>query len=197
MNTNRLKAKDLITIAIFSVVFIVVYMVCAIPTGLFVPLYPFCVGIAMIPCGIVWAYLRIKVQKPLAILIQGVLFAVMVFIMGSGWFVSVGILVGAILAEVFAWAGKYKSFKGNVAGYAAFAICLNLGIFAIILFARDYYYDFCIESGMTAEYMEALLSFVSGPLLLLTCALSLVGAVIGMLLGRVFLKKHFVKAGIV
>jgi hypothetical protein len=50
---------------------------------------------------------------------------------------------------------------------------------------------------MTAEYMDALLNYVSGPLLALTSMLSAVGAVIGMLLGRVFLKKHFERAGIV
>jgi energy-coupling factor transport system substrate-specific component len=197
MNTDKLRAKDLITIAIFSVIFIVVYMVCALPTGLIVQLYPFCAGIAMIPCGIVWAYLRTKAPKPLAILIQGVIFAVLVFIMGSGWFVSVGVFAGAVLAELFARIGKYKSFKWNTVGYAAFAVCLNLGMFAIILFARDYYYHFCIESGMTPEYMEELMAFVTGPLLALSSVLSAVGAVAGMLLGRVFLKKHFVKAGIV
>jgi energy-coupling factor transport system substrate-specific component len=197
MNTNKLKAKDLITIAIFGVVFILVYMACALPTGMLVPLYPFCVGIAMIPCGIVWAYLRAKAPKPLAIFIQGVLFAVFTFIMGSGWFVALGILIGCTAAELLAGAGKYKSFKWNAAGYAAFAVCLNLGLFAIILLARDYYYDFCIQSGMTAEYMEELLSFISAPLLALSSALSAIGAVAGMLLGRVFLKKHFVRAGIV
>jgi energy-coupling factor transport system substrate-specific component len=151
----------------------------------------------MVPCGIVWAYLRTKTPKPLAIFIQGVIFAVIVFIMGSGWFVSVGVFAGSVLAELFARIGKYRSFRWNTAGYAAFAVCFNLGMFAIILFARYYYYDFCIESGMTAEYMEELMNFVSGPLLALSSVLSAAGAVIGMLLGRVFLKKHFVRAGIV
>jgi energy-coupling factor transport system substrate-specific component len=196
MNANKLKAKELVTIAVFGVVFILVYMACALPTGMLVPLYPFCVGVAMIPCGIVWAYLRAKTPKPFAILIQGVLFAVFTFIMGSGWFVALGILAGCVLAELLARVGKYRSFRWNVAGYAAFAVCLNLGLFAIILLARDYYYEFCVASGMTAEYMEALLSFVSVPLLALTSVLSVVGAVIGMLLGKAFLKKHFERAGI-
>jgi energy-coupling factor transport system substrate-specific component len=151
----------------------------------------------MIPCGVVWAYLRVKVPKRFAILIQSVIFALIAFLMGSGWFVSAGIFVGGVLAELLAGAGGYRSFGWNVAGYAVFAICLNLGIFAIILLARDYYYDFCVESGMAAEYMNALLDFVNVPLLALTSALSAAGAAIGMLLGRVFLKKHFVKAGVV
>jgi energy-coupling factor transport system substrate-specific component len=197
MNTNKLRAKDLITVAIFSVVFLAIFMIFGLFTGMFIPLYPFCVAIAMVPCGIVWAYLRTKTPKPLAILTQGALFAICALIMGSGWFVAVGMLAGAMLAELLAGAGKYRDFTWNVAGYAAFAVCLNLGIFAIMLLAREYYYDFCLESGMTAEYMDALMRFVSGPLLLLTSALSAAGAVIGMLLGKAFLKKHFAKAGIV
>jgi energy-coupling factor transport system substrate-specific component len=197
MNTTKLRAKDLITLAIFSVVFIVVYMACSAPLGMLAPLYAFCVVIPMIPCGIVWAYLRTKVTKPFAILIQGVLFAVILFVLGGGWFVAIGVLAGGILAEVFAGVGKYKSFKWNAIGYAAFAVCFHLGVFIMILIARDYYYDYGITNGLSSEYMDALLSFVSGPLLLLTSALSAAGAVIGMLLGRAFLKKHFERAGIV
>jgi energy-coupling factor transport system substrate-specific component len=197
MKTEKLKAKDLINIAIFGVIFLVIFMVFGTGIGIIVWLYPFCVAIGIIPCGIVWVYLRTKVPKRFAIFIQGVLFAVCAFIMGSGWSVAAGVLAGAILAELIAGVGKYRSFKWNIAGYAVFAVCLNLGIFAIMLLARDYYYEFCIESGMTAEYMNALIGFVTGPLLLLTSALSIVGAVLGMLLGRAVLKKHFVKAGIV
>jgi energy-coupling factor transport system substrate-specific component len=197
MNGSRLRAKDLITTAIFSVVFIAIFMLCGMSMGMLIPLYPFCVAVAMLPCGIVWAYLRAQVPKPLAILVQGALFAAVTFILGSGWFVAAGIVVGAVLAELLTGAGKYKNFKWNVAGYAAFAVCLNLGVFAIILLARDYYYDFCLASGMAAEYMSALINRVSGPLLLLTSGLSALGAVAGMLLGKAFLKKHFNKAGIV
>jgi energy-coupling factor transporter transmembrane protein EcfT len=49
---------------------------------------------------------------------------------------------------------------------------------------------------MAAEYMDSLIQFASGPMLALSCALSAVGAVAGMLLGRAMLKKHFTKAGI-
>ncbi|MDR1068488.1 MAG: MptD family putative ECF transporter S component [Clostridiales Family XIII bacterium] len=197
MNPNKLKAKDLITLAIFSVVFIAVYMVCAIPTGLIVQLYPFCAGIAMIPCGIVWAYLRTKAPKPLAILIQGVLFAVIVFIMGSGWFVSVGVFAGGVLAEIIAGIGGYKSFKLTVISYAVFGLCFDLGGFLIILLAGDYYYENSIKLGADTTYMDTLMNFMGGPVLAIACVLTVIGAIIGMLLGRAFLKKHFERAGIV
>jgi putative effector of murein hydrolase LrgA (UPF0299 family) len=45
--------------------------------------------------------------------------------------------------------------------------------------------------------MDALMRFMTGPVLAAACALIVAGSIIGMLLGRTFLKKHFVKAGIV
>ncbi|MDR1329118.1 MAG: MptD family putative ECF transporter S component [Oscillospiraceae bacterium] len=197
MSPNKLKAKDLVTIAIFGVVFMLTYLLCALPAGLIAELSPFCVAVGMIPSGIVWTYIRAKAPKRFAILVQCAIFAIITFLRGSGWFVAVGILAGAFFAEILAGIGKYKSFRWNTAGYAAFAVCLNLGLFSLMLFARDYYYNFCIESGQSAAYIDARFSIMSWPLLLLTTALSVVGAWLGMLLGRVMLKKHFAKAGIV
>ena len=50
---------------------------------------------------------------------------------------------------------------------------------------------------MTVEWTNAFLNFMSWPVLLGTGALAIIGAVIGMLIGKTMLKKHFVKAGIV
>jgi hypothetical protein len=75
-------------------------------------------------------------------------------------------------------------------------VVFNFGNYALILIARDYYYDFCIQSGFDAELANTLINAVSGPILLLTCALAAVGAFVGMLLGKLALKKHFQKAGV-
>jgi energy-coupling factor transport system substrate-specific component len=65
----------------------------------------------------------------------------------------------------------------------------------VVLLARDYYYDFCVTGGMTVEWTNTFLNFMSWPVVLGTGVLAIVGAVIGMLLGKAVLKKHFVKAG--
>jgi energy-coupling factor transport system substrate-specific component len=151
----------------------------------------------MMPVGILWAYLRVKVPKRFGILTQAVLLSIIVFFLGSGWFASAGLLIGGLLAELLSGIGKYKSLKWNAAGYAVFSVSNNLGVFAIILLAKDYYFDFSIQSGMDAAYMNELMGLVSGPVLLVSCALAAVSAVIGMLLGKMFLRKHFERAGIV
>jgi energy-coupling factor transport system substrate-specific component len=123
--------------------------------------------------------------------------AIITFIMGSGWFASVALLIGGVLAELISAVGKYKSFKWNTIGYAAFAVLTNLGVYWIILLARDFYLNFSVKSGMDAGMMNMLMNHISGPILLLTCTLAAICAVGGMFLGKAMLKKHFEKAGVV
>ncbi|MDR1422893.1 MAG: MptD family putative ECF transporter S component [Coriobacteriales bacterium] len=197
MDTSKLKMKDLITTAIFTVIFMIILFASFGTIGM-IPLgNPFAVAIGMIPGGIVWTYMRAKVPKRFTIIIQCVLMAIIYYVIGTGWFVAIGSLAGGILAELLTGIGKYRSSKWNIAGYAAFGACLQLGTFAIILLARDYYYEYCVTYGANKGLTDFLLGFMNWPTLLLTTLLTIAGAVIGMLLGKVFLKKHFEKAGIV
>jgi energy-coupling factor transport system substrate-specific component len=197
LDSNRLKAKDLITTAIFTVVFYAVYIGVGSILWMTIVLNPFCVAVAMIPCAIVWAYMRAKVPKRFAILIQGTLLAGIAFLLGSPWSVAAGFFIGGLLAEILSGIGRYGSLKWTTIGFAAFAVMLNLGNYALIVFARDYYYDICMSSGFEPELANTLINAVSGPILLLTCALAAVGAVVGMFIGKAALKKHFERAGIV
>jgi energy-coupling factor transport system substrate-specific component len=197
MNTSKLRAKDLITTGIFTVVFTLVVMVISLTFGMIPVVYPFIVAIGMIPCGIVWAYMRAKVPKRFCILIQCTVLSLFLLLTGMGWYGVLGVFVGGVLAELIAGIGKYKSFKLTVLSYAAFGLCFDLGGFLVILLAGDYYYENSIALGADTVYMDALMKFMSGLVLATACALTVVGAVAGMLLGRAFLKKHFERAGIV
>jgi energy-coupling factor transport system substrate-specific component len=197
MNTDKLKAKDLVTTAVFTVVTIIIFFVGSMTFGMVPVLYPFLIGVIALPGGIVWAYMRVKVPKRFAILVQCVVMTLVFWMIGVGPFLALGILAGGILAEIISGAGGYRSFALNTAGYAALAFCIHTGAFLVVLVARDYYYDFCVSGGMTVEWTNAFLDFMSWPVLLGTGALAIVGAVAGMLLGRAMLKKHFVKAGMV
>jgi energy-coupling factor transport system substrate-specific component len=172
-------------------------MVISLTLGMIPVVYPFIVAIGMLPCGIVWAYMRAKVPKRFCILIQCTVLSLFLLLTGMGWYGVLGVLVGGVLAELIAGIGKYKSFKLTVLSYAAFGLCFELGGFLVILLAGDYYYEKSIALGANTAYMDALMKFMSGPVLAAACALAVVGAVAGMLLGRAFLKKHFERAGIV
>jgi energy-coupling factor transport system substrate-specific component len=196
MNTNQLKAKDLITIAIFTVVMVLVFFAGSMTIGMIPMGYPFLVAVIAVPGGIVWAFMRVKVPKRFAILIQSVITAAIFYLIGSGWFLALGFLSGGLLAEVITGAGKYKRFALNTAGYAAFIFCVHMGAFLITVVARDYYYNYGVTNGMGAEWLDVFMGFMSLRMMLLTGTLTIVSAVAGMLLGRVMLKKHFAKAGV-
>ncbi|MDR1422896.1 MAG: MptD family putative ECF transporter S component [Coriobacteriales bacterium] len=197
MDTNKLRAKDLITTGIFTVVFTLIVMVVSLTLGMIPVVYPFIVAIGMIPCGIVWAYMRAKVPKRFGILIQCTVLALFLLLTGMGWYGVLGVFVGGVLAEIIAGIGNYRSFKLTVLSYAVFGLCFDLGGFLVILLAGDYYYKNSIALGADTAYMDALMNFMSGPVLAVACVLTVIGAVVGMLLGKAMLKKHFVKAGIV
>ena len=197
MNTNKLRAKDLITTAIFTVVTILIFFAGSMVFGMIPVLYPFLVAFVSVPGGIVWAYLRIKVPKRYAIIIQNIVITIVFWFAGIGPFLALGFLVGGVLAEMIAGFGKYKNYSLNTAGYAVQAFCIHVGAFLVTVVARDYYYDFCTSGGMSVEWTNTFLNFMSWPVLLCSGVLAIIGAVIGMILGKHLLKKHFVKAGMV
>ena len=94
-NEEKLTSKDLITIAIFSVVFALMFGGLSL-VGMIPVIYPFTTGIILIPCGIVWMYLRVKVPKKGSILVQTVIMALIQLLFGSFWPGIVCILAGAL-----------------------------------------------------------------------------------------------------
>lgn len=194
--SQKLTARDLITTAIFTVLFTLIVMAVALTLGMIPLVYPFIVAIGMLPCGIVWTYLRVKVPKRFCIAIQCTVLGLFLLITGMGWYGVVGVIVGGLVAELIAALGRYKNFKLQIVAYAAFGLCFELGGFSVILLAGDYYYNNSLSLGADLAYMDTLMAFMSGPVLAAACALTVVAAIAGMLLGRLFLKKHFERAGI-
>jgi len=197
MNNNKLKAKDLITTAIFTVVTIIIFFVGSMTFGMIPVLYPFLIAFVSIPGGIIWAYLRVRVPKRFAIIIQSVVTTLVFWFAGIGPFMALGFLVGGVLSEIISSIGKYKNNTLNTISYAVQAFCVHIGAFLVTIVARDYYFDFCTTGGMTSEWTNTFLNFMSWPVLLSSGVLAIAGAIIGMLLGKALLKKHFAKAGMV
>jgi energy-coupling factor transport system substrate-specific component len=195
-SANRLRAKDLITIAIFSVLF---YLL--IRAGALISLLPWMLPYASIVqlavCGIVWVYLRAKVAKFFGVTLQCALLALITFLGGTAWYLALAMLVGGIVAEVILAFGRYgQGFRLNAVAYAAFGLCFNFGCFGVMLVARDYYRSFVLGVGMDAGYVEQVLAIMSWETFAISSLLAVVGAILGVALGRLLFKKHFVKAGL-
>lgn len=192
---TKLTSKDLITIAIFSVLFAVIYFAGAMTMGMIPATTPLTILVGMIPNGIIWCYLRTKVQKPLSIFVQCVLLALMLFLFGAT-LPSLSALISAFAAEFVARIGKYKGFGANTAAYAVMGAVFNLAAFGPALLSASDYYDLCISQGMDVAYVDKMMTFMSPGIILLSTLGTMIAAVVGMYLGKIMLKKHFIKAGI-
>ena len=151
MKEKKLKIKDLVTIGVFAVIYVVIIfalgMIGFLPVLYLV--YPALLGIVS---GTVIMLFMAKVQKTWAVLILGMLS----FAIFNTW------------------------------------IC---GSLMQMLWAREKYIEIAMVMG--EEYVNALIKLVTYPHMALVYLGAILGGLIGANIGRILLKKHFIKAGII
>ena len=151
MKEKKLKIKDLVTIGVFAVIYVVIIfalgMIGFLPVLYLV--YPALLGIVS---GTVIMLFMAKVQKPWAVPILGMLS----FAIFNTW------------------------------------IC---GSLMQMLWAREKYIEIAMVMG--EDYVNALIKLVTYPNMALVYLGAIIGGLIGANIGRILLKKHFIKAGII
>ena len=193
MKEKKLKIKDLVTIGVFAVIYFVVTfavgMIGVIPI-LFL-IYPTILGIVS---GTVVMLFMAKVQKPWALLIFGMLTPIFMMVEGHTYILVLHAFVVILIAELIRRAGNYNSFKYNMLSFAIFNtwIC---GSLMQMLWAREKYIEIAMVMG--EDYVNALIKLVTYPHMALVYLGAILGGLIGANIGRILLKKHFIKAGIV
>ena len=193
MKEKKLKIKDLVTTGVFAVIYLVIMfsvgMIGVIPI-LFL-IYPTILGIVS---GTVVMLFMAKVQKPWALLIFGMLTPIFMMVEGHTYILVLHAFVVILIAELIRRAGNYNSFKYNMLSFAIFNtwIC---GSLMQMLWAREKYIEMTMMMGN--EYVEALERLVTYPHMALVYIGAILGGLIGANIGRILLKKHFIKAGIV
>lgn len=193
MKEKKLKIKDLVTIGVFAVIYLVIMfsvgMIGVIPILFLV--YPTILGIVS---GTVVMLFMAKVQKPWALLIFGMLTPIFMMVEGHTYILVLHAFVVILIAELIRRAGNYNSFKYNMLSFAIFNtwIC---GSLMQMLWAREKYIEMTMMMGN--EYVEALERLVTYPHMALVYIGAILGGLIGADIGRVLLKKHFIKAGII
>ncbi len=193
MKEKQLKIKDLVTIGVFAVIYFTVMfgvgMIGMVPI-LFL-IYP---GILGIVTGTIVMLFMAKVQKPWGLFILGILSPLLMFVMGHTYVVAAHALVVMLIAEMIRKAGGYNSFKYNMIAFAVFNtwIC---GSLMQMLWAKEKYIELSMMMGK--EYVDALEGLITYPHMALVYLGAAIGGIIGAYIGKVLLKKHFEKAGII
>lgn len=190
---QKMKLKNVIFVAIFSVLFFLVFMIGQTLFGMNPATFFFFYGIAAIPGGIIYMYMRAKVPCEYSILLMAVLIAVVAFLMGIVWPAAVGVLVGGILAEFISRMGHYVSKKMNVIGYVAFVCCWMIFQTGYMIFGSEAFMSGMLSAGMTQEYLDVMVATAKGPMWFAALVVTIVGALVGGVVGNAIFKKHFAK----
>ncbi|CAM3060372.1 MptD family putative ECF transporter S component [Streptobacillus ratti] len=193
MKKNNLKIKDLVTIGVFIVIYTVIMfsvgMIGLVPI-LFL-IYPTILGIVS---GTIIMLFMAKVQKPWSLFILGVFSPFLMFALGHTYVIAVHALIVMLIAEGVRRIGNYSSFKYNMFAFAIFNtwIC---GSLMQMLLAKEKYIELSMMMGK--EYVDNLERLITYPHMLLVYLGAIIGGIIGAYIGKVFLKRHFEKAGII
>lgn len=194
---NKMKAKDFITLGIFSVLFIVIFFVCLLCVSFAPFLQPFGIALTALIGGPVYMLMRAKVGKFGEIIISGTLYAVFMFATGAGWIILITTVLGAVIAEFISKASGYRSYKMLTLGYVVFMALTALGSYLPYIVMRDYYMALSQSTGVNGEFMAAVVEFMNGPMIVVAVISAALGAILGALLARAMFKKHFIKAGVI
>lgn len=193
MSNNKLQAKDLINVGIFTAIYFVVFFACGmlgyIP--IFMVLIPFiCPLVAGIPMML---YLT-KVKKFGMITITGLICGLLFMLTGHSPLPAITGIVFAFLGDLVMKSGQYKSSKKLIVGYGVFSLWMTGMLVPLFIMSDSYYQSLVANYGL--EYATSLLSFTPMWAFPIFIALAFVGGILGGILGKAVLKKHFSRAGI-
>lgn len=192
-NKNKQNGKDLINIGIYGAIYCVLMTAVAM-LGYIPIMMPLLTVICPIACGIPMMLFMTKVKKFGMVTIMGVIIGVFLWITGMGYWPAIFGLVFGFLTDLIDKSGNYKSAVKTVIGNGVFHLILFGNFLPIYLNAEAY---FSTRQSFGQEYITSLVNIMqpwTAPILVVC---SFVSGVLGALLGKKLLKKHFMKAGIV
>ena len=193
MQSKGLTGKDLITVGIYTAIYIAVVFVIGATNAIPV-MYPISMVIIPLIAGIPMMLYFTKIEKFGMLTITGAILAIFFYLSGYTWVCVAFLFPSALIADIILKVGGYKKFGVIVISYMIYALGM-LGGPAPLWFAGESYWD-GIRESMGAQYAEQLSYYMPSWMLWVGIVLVFIGASLGALLGKKMLKKHFMKAGI-
>ena len=189
MNKKRIQPKDLITVGIFSAIMMVVCFAASM-LG-FIPIFiPLLSVVVPIVGGIPFMLFLTKAQKFGMVTIMGLIVGILTGLLGMGVWVILTMLLFGFIADLV-----FRSGVKSIIGYGVYSLGM-IGNYIPIIFARDSYGEMLLGSGFSQEYVDTMMGYMPDWSLLPLFAASFVSGVVGALIGKALMKKHFVRAGI-
>lgn len=189
---ERLKGKDLVNVGIYSAIYFVIVFIVAM-MGVIPIFYPLLTVLVPLVGGIPFMMFLTKVEKFGMIWIMSIIMGIMMLLTGMGYYALVVGLITGLIAELIYRSGSYKSSAKAVLTYSVFSIWI-WGNYLLFYLDRDGYN--AMRQDLGQEHLDKLARLMPNwlcPVLLVAC---IICGLLGGLLGKKLLRKHFVKAGI-
>lgn len=179
-NENKLKMKDIATIGIFSALLFVVTMVAGALMGISMVLNMYSVAVVAVLSAPLYMLIMAKVHKKGAVLLT---------------FAIVGILWGlfGVVGEVLASKSKYQNYKMLTVSFGLYSVGYYLGAIAPLYYYPVFWYGF----DRPKETVDAMIAAAHSTAGLAAIPVTLIAIVIGAVIAKRMLKKHFEKAGVI
>ncbi len=192
-NTNKLTGKDLINVGIYSAIyFVIVFLVAML--GMVPILYPMLVVFCPIIGGIPFMLFLTKVKKSGMIFIMSILMGALMLVSGMGIYPLIVSIFSGLISELIYRKGNYSSAKMAVLTNATFSLWV-WACFLLLFLNRDSYMASRVES-VGQDYVTTLNNLTPNWLCPVLLAVCFVCGLIGGVLGKKMMAKHFEKAGI-
>ncbi len=187
-----MKGKDLINIGIFSAIYFVIVFIVAM-LGMIPIFLPLLAVIVPILGGIPFMLFLTRVKKFGMIWIMSVIMGVLMLLTGMSWPPLAVSVVSGLIAELIYKSGGYKSASKAVITSGVFSLWIA-GNYLPLFFAAEKYWESRQNFGQ--DYIDAVTKLMPMWMCPVMFVVAFVCGVIGGLLGKALLKKHFEKAGI-
>ena len=187
-----MKGKDLINVGIFTAIYFVIMFIVAM-LG-FIPIFlPLLAVIVPILGGIPFMLFLTRVKRFGMIWIMSVIMGLMMMLTGMSWPPFVVSIVTGLLAELVYRSGNYKSAAKAVLTNAVFSLWVASN-YLPLFFAAEKYWSTRQKFGQ--DYIDSVTRLMPKWMCPVMFAAAVVCGLIGGVLGRSLMKKHFEKAGI-
>ncbi len=187
-----MKGKDLINIGIFSAIYFVIVLIVAM-LGTIPIFLPMLTVIVPILGGIPFMLFLTRVRKFGMIWIMSIIMGILMLLTGMSWPPLAISAVTGLLAELVYKNGNYQSASRAVLTNGVFSLWIG-GNYLPLFFAAEKYWS--TRQNFGQDYIDAVTKLMPTWMCPVTFIAAFICGIIGGLLGKALMKKHFEKAGI-
>lgn len=196
-NEKYLQGKELISIGIFSAIYFVLNFICMLLSGIHPVIWILLPCLVSLITGVPFMLMCAKVQKFGAVLLMGLVTALIYYVTGMfTLYLLITFVIACVAAELIRMIGKYGSYNVNTLSFMIFSLGMTGSPLPIWIMKKQFFAQIA-KTGLSVVYIDTLRKFSSPGMLAVLFLAPLIGGYIGSLIAGAMFKKHFIKAGMV